>query len=73
MPFAVSQLVTMVTLLRDCYLSLHMERHLPRIINQRHRLETTPTAQEWRCLKQVGKHHPIYGYKAWEHKAATLL
>ena len=54
MPFAVSQLVAMVTLLRDCFLSLHMERHLPHTISQRQRpLETRPTSQEWHCLKQV--------------------
>ena len=59
MPFAVSHLVTMVILLRDCYLALHMERHLPRTVSQRQPLESTPTAQEWHCLKQVGKDLPI--------------
>ena len=46
MPFSLTQLAAMVRVLRDVFVSLHLQRPL--------RLPSTqPTPLDWNCLKQV--------------------
>ena len=63
MPFSLSQLAAMIQVLRDVFVSLHLQRPL--------RLPSTqPTSLDWNCLKQVSGGcslvpRPHGGVKAW--------
>ena len=46
MPFSMPQLAAMIHVLRDVFVSLHMERPL-------RPTSSRPEPFEWRCLKQV--------------------
>ena len=63
MPFSLPQLAAMIQVLRDVFVSLHLQRPL--------RLPSTqPTSLDWNCLKQVSGGcslvpRPHGGVKAW--------
>ena len=64
MPFTVGQLVSMTQLLRDTYISIHMEKHLPfpSLFHRQKAEGMKPAPWEWQCLKQVGiiSHYIMY-------------
>ena len=52
LPFTHTQLVSMVTVLRDVYVSLHMEKHLPHGHSTSRATPSSPSPVEYQQLKQ---------------------